>query len=152
MEHPCNTIHRSLDIRSCSISMLFLILGSGHPTGNRHDASCCGLLYREKSKSKRNLAALKNPALVVLIFLVSQLLSSCQPRPEPIHYGQDACDFCRMTIVDKQHAAQMVTEKGRVYKYDAIECMLNDLKTGTDRPYNITSWLTTRILASSPMR
>lgn len=87
----------------------------------------------KKSKSKRYLAALKNSALVLLIFLVSQLLSSCQPGPEPIHYGQDACDFCRMTIVDKQHAAQMVTEKGRVYKYDAIECMLNDLKDW-DRP------------------
>ena len=32
-----------------------------------------------------------------------------------------------MTIVDQQHAAQLVTEKGRVYKYDAIECMMNEL-------------------------
>ena len=32
-----------------------------------------------------------------------------------------------MTIVDQQHAAQLVTEKGRAYKYDAIECMMNDL-------------------------
>jgi len=32
-----------------------------------------------------------------------------------------------MTIVDQQHAAQMVSKKGKQFKYDAIECMLNDL-------------------------
>jgi copper chaperone NosL len=30
-----------------------------------------------------------------------------------------------MTIVDKIHAAQLVTQKGKVYNYDAVECMLN---------------------------
>jgi copper chaperone NosL len=31
-----------------------------------------------------------------------------------------------MNIVDQQHAAEIVTKKGKVYVYDAIECMLND--------------------------
>ncbi|MEQ8927992.1 MAG: nitrous oxide reductase accessory protein NosL, partial [Fulvivirga sp.] len=61
------------------------------------------------------------------------LVSACNIGPQPISYSQDACDFCRMTIVDKQHAAQIVTVKGRNYKYDAIECMVNDLKEW-DRP------------------
>jgi copper chaperone NosL len=33
-----------------------------------------------------------------------------------------------MTIVDKQHAAQFMTKKGRTYSFDASECMLNYLK------------------------
>tara|TARA_R110000744_G_scaffold73923_3_gene147761 strand:+ start:441 stop:764 length:324 start_codon:yes stop_codon:yes gene_type:complete len=33
-----------------------------------------------------------------------------------------------MTIVDKQHAAQFMTQKGRSYVFDASECMLNHLK------------------------
>jgi copper chaperone NosL len=33
-----------------------------------------------------------------------------------------------MTIVDKQHAAQLVTQKGKVFNFDAIECMVNQLK------------------------
>jgi len=33
-----------------------------------------------------------------------------------------------MAIVDKTHAAQFVTKKGRAYKFDAIECLINDLK------------------------
>ena len=30
-----------------------------------------------------------------------------------------------MTIVDQQHAAELVTDKGKVFKFDAIECLLN---------------------------
>jgi copper chaperone NosL len=39
-----------------------------------------------------------------------------------------------MTIVDKQHASQIVTIKGRSFKYDAIECMMNDLAKWEGRP------------------
>ena len=51
----------------------------------------------------------------------------CDVGPAPIEYGKEECSFCKMTIVDRQHAAQLVTNKGKQYKYDAIECMLNDL-------------------------
>ena len=61
------------------------------------------------------------------MFLFVLFVSSCSTGPKPIYYGEDACSFCRMTIVDNQHAAQLVTEKGKNYKYDAIECMINDL-------------------------
>lgn len=54
------------------------------------------------------------------------LIAACSTEPQPIHYGSDACSFCQMTIVDRQHAAQIVTQKGKSYKYDAIECMLRD--------------------------
>ena len=65
-----------------------------------------------------------------LITVLSLLLlfAACSPQPRPIEYGTDLCDFCRMTIVDKQHAAELVTDKGRVYKFDAIECMVNYLE------------------------
>ena len=49
---------------------------------------------------------------------------SCAPSPEPIDFGSDMCTYCKMTIVDSQHAAEVVTSKGKVYKFDAIECML----------------------------
>ncbi len=59
--------------------------------------------------------------------LFTILMISCEVKPQEITYGQDACHFCRMTIVDRQHAAQLVTVKGKVFKYDAIECMMNHL-------------------------
>jgi len=55
------------------------------------------------------------------------LLTGCKVEPEPINYGKDQCHYCKMNIVDKQHASQMVTKKGKQYKYDAIECMINEL-------------------------
>ena len=53
---------------------------------------------------------------------------SCTVKPEAIHYGEDECHYCRMTVVDRIHAAEVVNDKGKVFKYDAIECMVNDSK------------------------
>ena len=50
---------------------------------------------------------------------------SCNPESKPIIYGQDKCDFCRMSIVDQRFAGEIVTQKGKVFKFDAVECMLN---------------------------
>lgn len=61
------------------------------------------------------------------------LVAACTVKPAPIQYGTDACHFCKMTIVDKTHAAQMVTKKGKQYKYDAIECLVNDLREAHNR-------------------
>lgn len=62
------------------------------------------------------------------------IMVSCAVEPAEINYGKDACHFCRMTIVDRQHAAQLVTRKGKQFKYDAVECLLNDLsERGLDR-------------------
>lgn len=58
----------------------------------------------------------------------SFLLASCSVSPQPINYGSDACHYCDMTIVDKQHASQVVTSKGKAYKYDAVECMVHSIQ------------------------
>lgn len=62
-----------------------------------------------------------------LIILVLSALG-CKVEPKPIAYGTDGCQYCRMTIVDAQHAAQAVTAKGRVYSFDAIECLVHYLQ------------------------
>ncbi|MCB0620489.1 MAG: hypothetical protein KDC41_17650, partial [Saprospiraceae bacterium] len=62
---------------------------------------------------------MKTLAGVLCIFL----FLACRPAPQPIEYGSDLCDYCKMTIVDRQHAAEAVTGKGRAYRFDAIECL-----------------------------
>lgn len=64
----------------------------------------------------------------ILISAFCLILTSCISTPKEIAYGSDGCHFCSMTIVDKQHAAQFMTQKGRSYVFDASECMLNHLK------------------------
>lgn len=59
------------------------------------------------------------------ILILSLVLISCEIAPKPIEYGKDHCEYCKMTIVDRQYASQIVTQKGRSYKFDAIECMVN---------------------------
>ncbi|HLV93240.1 MAG TPA: nitrous oxide reductase accessory protein NosL [Aequorivita sp.] len=60
-----------------------------------------------------------------LLSLFALLLVSCEISPQKIEYGSDACAYCDMTIVDRQHAAQLVSDKGKAFKYDAIECMVH---------------------------
>jgi len=64
---------------------------------------------------------------LITFFSLLLLLSSCNVGPKPINYGEDHCHFCSMTIVDRQHAAQLVTRKGKVYNFDAAECMIHSL-------------------------
>ena len=63
------------------------------------------------------------------VFILTLLLTffSCNISPKPIDYGNDGCHYCKMTIVDKIHAAEVVTKKGKVYKFDATECMIHFL-------------------------
>ena len=55
--------------------------------------------------------------------MLIQFLMSCSTEPEPLHYGKDACYACKMTLMDKKFGAELVTKKGKVYKFDDINCM-----------------------------
>jgi copper chaperone NosL len=49
---------------------------------------------------------------------------SCNPKQEQIMYGFDACVHCKMTITDYRYGTEVVTKKGKVFKFDSIECMV----------------------------
>lgn len=65
--------------------------------------------------------------LLITYFLFLILFISCNVKSEEINYGEDICNYCSMTIVDRLHAAELVTNKGKVFKFDATECMINHL-------------------------
>lgn len=54
-------------------------------------------------------------------------LSSCITNPEPISIGKDQCAHCKMAIMDSKYAAEIITGKGKVVKFDDIVCMNNYL-------------------------
>lgn len=62
-----------------------------------------------------------------IIFITLLLLFSCSKESEPINYGTDQCDHCRMTIMDKKFGAEIITKKGKAIKFDAFECMIKYL-------------------------
>lgn len=59
----------------------------------------------------------------LLFATVLMLVIACSQEPAEVHYGSDECAHCKMMITDAQFASQIVTEKGKAYKFDAIECM-----------------------------
>jgi copper chaperone NosL len=54
----------------------------------------------------------------------SAVMLTCGVSPEPINYGKDECEHCRMMITDNKFGSEMITAKGKVYKFDSIECLL----------------------------
>lgn len=84
--------------------------------------------FFKKSKTKSNN--------VILTVITTLFLFSCNPEPKSIEFGFDNCYKCGMTIADEKWGAEIVTHKGKVYKFDAVECMvayyLDEKKSGRD--------------------
>jgi len=72
-----------------------------------------------------------------LLSIIAVAASACAPKAQPVEYGADACYYCKMTIVDRQHAAEAVTSKGKVFKFDAIECMVPYLALEEEANYPV---------------
>ncbi|MGZ3753664.1 MAG: nitrous oxide reductase accessory protein NosL [Mucilaginibacter sp.] len=64
----------------------------------------------------------------LMAIMVVSILGACNNTPEPVSYGKDACTHCKMTIMDKRFAAEIITARGKIFKFDAVECMVGFLK------------------------
>lgn len=71
--------------------------------------------------------------LVSLTFL--SLISCGSNEPKPIKLNVDSCDFCKMTIANGKFGAELITQKGRYYKFDDLACMVQFAKSNTVVPY-----------------
>lgn len=67
---------------------------------------------------------LLHSAIIILVFV------SCSVGPEKINYGEDHCVNCEMTIMDKRYGTEIVMAKGKIYKFDSVECLVEFLKEG----------------------
>jgi len=57
--------------------------------------------------------------------LIALALIGCSnPEPLPIDYGNVQCTACKMTVADPRFGAEAVANTGKVYVFDAPECML----------------------------
>ncbi|MFA3784004.1 nitrous oxide reductase accessory protein NosL [Melioribacteraceae bacterium 4301-Me] len=58
--------------------------------------------------------------ILLILFFVS---IGCSNKPEPVSYGSDSCSNCKMLITDPKFGSEIVTTKGKIFKFDSIECM-----------------------------
>ena len=66
----------------------------------------------------------------IVFFALLTALFSCSTEPEPLQYGEDACHTCKMTLMDKKFGAELVSKKGKVFKFDDVNCMLTFYNSG----------------------
>ena len=73
---------------------------------------------------------MKKLSAVLLTTLSAMLFASCSTEPRQITYGKDACNFCKMNIVDERFSTQCVSSKGKSFVFDDVHCMVSFLKNG----------------------
>lgn len=88
---------------------------------------CIVLEWKRAKKTRAGML----PGKVGLLFLLPALLNSCQPKPDAIVTGKDTCYFCKMGITDAKYAGEILTKKGKVYKFDDAHCLLAFTKANT---------------------
>lgn len=74
---------------------------------------CVFMKFKRKVKINKTLT---------LIFIVS-FLASCNTKPEPFFLEKDQCNFCKMTISDARFGVEIITNKGKIIKFDDVKCM-----------------------------
>lgn len=70
--------------------------------------------------------------LILLFSLMVTLgFAACgNDGPQAIRYGQEQCVYCKMTISDARFGTQIVTNKGRAFNFDDVQCMIAFMKAG----------------------
>lgn len=76
-------------------------------------------------KRKDAVVVSRKIASLAVILFCSILVESCNAGPQPIAAGTDNCYFCKMTITDSRFGAEIVTSKGKVFKFDDMHCLLS---------------------------
>ncbi|HMS66638.1 MAG: hypothetical protein WAT92_22250 [Saprospiraceae bacterium] len=115
------------------------------------------------SNKFNKMKKLQSQPLIMITLLFS--FSACNINTEavPINFGKDQCDFCKMTISNPKFGAELITDKGRILKYDAAECLINHIHADApkyqklyvvpfDAPREMRSVETLQFLISSDFR
>ena len=75
------------------------------------------------------------------ILSLTIFLSCSSNTPQPIKYGVEDCGECKMTIADEKFGAELITTKGKVYKFDDLSCMILFLEKSTIKKEEINKKL-----------
>jgi copper chaperone NosL len=67
----------------------------------------------------------KKLATVAVVLVLSIGMFSCSVKPEPLQYGKDACHHCKMVLMDDKFGAEIVSAKGKIFKFDDVSCLMS---------------------------
>lgn len=97
-------------------------------------------------ESKKN--KMKNTFSLMLIGIGFSTLTACNNNDQPvaINYNTDACDYCKMTIVDPKFACELKTEHGKAYKFDDLGCLASYVKEGNPNGAKVKTYFISHFL------
>jgi copper chaperone NosL len=72
--------------------------------------------FEWRANRKKISSAVLATAPILLLFI------SCTGDFKQINYGNDECDNCKMTIIDKKFAVEILSVKGKAFKFDELIC------------------------------
>ncbi|CAN5299557.1 hypothetical protein BH09BAC2_BH09BAC2_04430 [soil metagenome] len=67
---------------------------------------------------------------VAALLLITVNITGCNSGSQPISYGKDQCENCKMAISDQRFACEIVSKKGRAYKFDDSKCLQAFYRSG----------------------
>ena len=94
-------------------------------------------IYQTRMAKKAQMAT------VVGSLVLGLSLASCSTEPQPIHYGKDTCYHCKMTLVDNKFGCEIVSRKGKQYKFDDANCLISFIQSGVLKTQDIAHCLIT---------
>ena len=108
-------------------SLLNFVAYSGPDTGGWVLIGAGGvatvLLLWETLLARKRVRA-KAGAVNLLLLAALLVIPGCDSGPQPLEYGKDECAGCKMILVDPHYGAELITGKGKVFKFDDINCLL----------------------------
>lgn len=93
-------------------------------------------LYRNR-KAKKSISPISKKTVTTAALIVTLFVISCNTKPQPFAYGKDICNDCSMTIMDPKFGGEIITKKGKIYKFDDSHCMIHFIKTGSVKESDI---------------
>jgi copper chaperone NosL len=78
--------------------------------------------WRRQKKQMKMIPHKKNLSVAIAL-IASLFILGCNPKPEKINLGKDECAECKMTIMDPKFGGEILTKKGKVYKFDDTHCI-----------------------------
>lgn len=76
-----------------------------------------------KYKKAKTMSPDKKYSFALIAIVTMLFAAGCKPKPEKLVAGRDHCAECKMTIMDLRFGAEIVTTKGKVYKFDDAHCL-----------------------------
>lgn len=78
---------------------------------------------------KKNKMSKLSSTLITAIFMLFTL-NACSNEIKEINYGKDNCSFCKMTIIDKKFGVEIISQKGKTFLMDDLNCAQQFVKEG----------------------